>query len=61
MRIKAKDPKLVSLIGEFMKVYLPCVRNRDADTVASYRFSINLYISYLESGTSMTVIVKSTI
>ena len=36
MRIKAKDPKPVSLIGEFMKVYLPGVRNRDDDTVASY-------------------------
>ncbi len=32
MGIKAKDPKLASLIGEFMEVYLPCVRNRDGDT-----------------------------
>jgi len=30
MRIKAKDPRLVLLTGEFMRVYLPCVRNRDA-------------------------------
>lgn len=56
MRIKAKDPKLISLIGEFMKVYLPCVRNRDGDTIASYRFSINLYISYLESSKGLTIL-----
>ena len=56
MRIKAKDPNLVSLIGEFMKVYLPCVRNRDDDTIASYRFSINLYISYLEAAKGLTIL-----
>lgn len=55
MRIKAKDPNLVSLIGEFMKVYLPCVRNRDDDTIASYRSSINLYISYLEDVKGLTI------
>ena len=43
MRISAKDPRLVSLMGEFIKVYLPRVRNRDEDTIASYRYSINLY------------------
>lgn len=48
MRIKAKDPQLISLIAEFMKGYLPCVRNRDKDTIDSYRYSLNLYISYLE-------------
>ena len=26
MRIKAKDPRLVSLMGEFMRIYLPGVR-----------------------------------
>ena len=56
MRIKAKDPKLASLIGEFMKVYLPCVRNRDGDTVESYRFSINLYLSYLEISKGLTIL-----
>ena len=45
MRIKAKNPKLVSAIGEFMKVYLPCVRNRDDDTIDSYRYSLNLYMT----------------
>ena len=32
MRIKAKDPRLVSLMGEFMRIYLPGVRNRDTIT-----------------------------
>lgn len=48
MRIKAKNPKLVSVIGEFMKVYLPCVKKRDGDTITSYRYSLNLYMTYLE-------------
>ncbi|MBP5291980.1 MAG: tyrosine-type recombinase/integrase [Lachnospiraceae bacterium] len=54
MRIKAKDPTLVSLIGEYMKVYLPNVRNRDSDTIDSYRNSINLYMSYLKSSKGIT-------
>lgn len=49
MRIKAKDPRLVSLMGEFMRIYLPGVRNRDKDTIDSYRYSINLFVTYLES------------
>ena len=49
MRIKAKDPNLVSLMGEFMRTYLPGVRNRDDDTIASYRYSINLFVAYLEA------------
>lgn len=49
MRIKVKDPRLVSLMGEFMRTYLPCIRNRDEDTVSSYRYSINLFVEYLKS------------
>lgn len=52
MRISAKDPRLVSLIGEFIKVYLPRVRNRDEDTIASYRYSINLYSFHKSKKTS---------
>lgn len=55
MRIKAKNPKLVSVIGEFMKVYLPCVKKRDDDTVASYRYSLNLYMTYLEQTLGITL------
>ena len=56
MRIKAKDPKLVSLMGEFMRTYLPVVRNRDDDTIASYRYSINLFVAYLEAENKVTVL-----
>ena len=56
MRIKAKDPRLVSLMGEFMRTYLPCVRNRDKDTIDSYRYSINLFVTYLESEQKVTVL-----
>lgn len=54
MRIKAKDPQLISLMGEFMKVYLPCVRNRDEDTVASYKYSINLFMAYFKAENGVT-------
>ena len=56
MRIKAKDPRLVSLMGEFMRTYLPCVRNCDKDTIDSYRYSINLFVTYLESEQKVTVL-----
>ena len=54
MRIKVKDPQLISLMGEFMRVYLPCVRNRDEDTVASYKYSINLFMAYLKAENGVT-------
>lgn len=56
MRIKAKDPQLISLMGEFMRVYLPTVRNRDADTIASYKYSIELFLTYLEAENKTTVL-----
>lgn len=55
MRIKAKNPKLISAIGEFMNVYLPCVRKRDGDTISSYRYSLNLYMIYLEQEFGITL------
>lgn len=39
-----------------MKVYLLGVRNRDEDTVSSYRYSINLFVAYLESESKATVL-----
>lgn len=56
MRIKAKDPKLVSIMNEFMRTYLPSVKNRDTDTITSYRYSINLFVEYLESENKATII-----
>jgi len=61
MRIKAKDPKLISLFGDFMKVYLPCVRSRDDDTITSYRHSINLFMAFLTktNGTTLLTVQSS--
>lgn len=58
MRVAAKDPRLISLIGEFLGTYLPFVRRRDDDTVASYRSSINVFLEYLaaEKGVSLATI-----
>lgn len=55
MRPTARDQRLVSLIGEFMTSYLPVVRRRDGDTVASYRTSINLFLSFLSSERGVTL------
>lgn len=60
MRIKPRDPAFISLIGEFLKTYLPCVRHRDQDTVESYRHSINLFLAYLaETGGLSLMTVRS--
>lgn len=60
MRIKPKDPVLISLIGEFLKTYLSFVRHRDEDTIESYRHSLNLYLAYLaESGGLSLMTVRS--
>lgn len=55
MRAKAKDPRLVALIGEFLKSYLPVVRRRDPDTVASYRSSLNVFLEYLAAARGLTL------
>ena len=55
MRVKAKDPRLVSLIGEFLRTYLPAVRRRGPNTVASYRSSINVFLEYLASAHGLTL------
>lgn len=41
------DPRLVSLVSEFLLKYLPEVRKLDDDTIASYRSSINIFLDYL--------------
>jgi site-specific recombinase XerD len=55
MRGMAKDPRTVSLVGEFMNVYLPSVRRLDDDTVASYRTSISLYLDYLRDSRGISL------
>ena len=49
MRVKAKDQRLISLIGEFLGTYLPFVRRRADGTVASYRSSLNVFLEHLHS------------
>lgn len=56
MRAKAKDPALIKLIGEFLKVYLPSVKNRDQDTIDSYRHSMNVYLQFLQDTQGLTLI-----
>ena len=46
MRIKAKDPALIALTGEFLKVYLPSVRSGDGGTIDSYWHSIQGYAGW---------------
>lgn len=55
MRINAKDPSLISFIGDFLKVYLPSIRNRDQDTIDSYKSTINLYLLYLQTAFDITL------
>ena len=40
---------IFNYISDFLKVYLPLVRGRDADTITSYRITLSLYVSYMES------------
>ena len=56
MRAKAKDPVLITLIGEFLKVYLPSVKSRDQDTIDSYRHTMNVYLRFLQDTQSLTLI-----
>ena len=39
MKIEFKDPNLIAKIGDFMRNYLVSVRNRDDDTILSYKYS----------------------
>lgn len=55
MRINPRDPVLISLIGEFLKTYLLCVRHRDKDTIESYRHSINLFLAFLAETSGLTL------
>lgn len=55
MRIKSKDPELISHIGNFLNSYLPLVKFRDHDTIASYRFSLNIYLNYLNNKYGLTL------
>lgn len=55
MRINAKDPILISCIADFLKIYLPSVRNRHQNTIDSYRNTINLYLLFLQTTFDITL------
>lgn len=55
IRIRAKDPKLISLISEFNNNYLPLVKSRDEDTINSYKYSIDIYLSFLREEYGITL------
>lgn len=60
MRIKAKDPVLISMLTAFLTQYLPSVKNRDPDTIDSYRYSINVFLDYLCRTQGITLMTIST-
>lgn len=45
---KVKDPELYAYIKRFLTIYLPQIRNRSVNTSESYRFSLNLYLAFLQ-------------
>lgn len=45
---KIKDPQLFAHIKKFLTVYMPKVRNKSDNTIASYKFTLNLYLLFLE-------------
>ena len=55
LRINTKDPSLISFIGDFLNIYLPSIRNRDQDTIDSYKSTINLYLLYLQTAFDITL------
>lgn len=42
-----KDEGLMTLVGEYTSVYLPCNRDASPETVRAYRISIDLFDEYL--------------
>lgn len=56
---KTKDPKLISAITDFMKVYAPVVRRRSPNTVKSYGCAINSYLDFLKEAKGKTLFAVS--
>lgn len=52
---KVKDPELYAYIKKFLTVYLPQIRNRSSNTSEAYRFSLNLYLSFLQEQKGKTL------
>jgi len=46
--MKIKDPEFFRLIKEFLTCYLPRIRRKSANTVDSYRYALNIYLTYIQ-------------
>lgn len=45
---KIKDPALFEKIREFLTEYLPIIKKESPNTVAAYRYTLNLYLDFLQ-------------
>lgn len=46
---KIKDPALFEKIRKFLTEYMPIIKRESANTVAAYRYTLNLYLMFLQS------------
>lgn len=52
---RIKDPDLYACIKKFLTVYIPQIRNRSGNTSEAYRFTLNLYLSFLQEQKGKTL------
>lgn len=45
---KIKDPALFERIREFLTEYMPIIKRESANTVIAYRYTLNLYLTFLQ-------------
>ena len=46
---KIKDPALFEKIREFLTEYMPIIKRESPNTVIAYRYTLNLYLEFLQS------------
>ena len=46
---KIKDPALFEKIRQFLTEYMPIIKRESANTVIAYRYTLNLYLMFLQS------------
>lgn len=46
---KIKDPALFEKIRQFLTEYMPIIKRESANTVIAYRYTLNLYLTFLQS------------
>lgn len=45
---KIKDPALFEKIREFLTEHMPIIKKESPNTVAAYRYTLNLYLDFLQ-------------